>query len=159
MLKAERNTWVYFASLLIFCLGLGGFMHLYGVRTNQSFDEADRATSNARKLSETADIYRFEVVGLSMYPTLKNGAVYHADKHETPKIGDIIAFKCLVERCDYDEMVKFVRGIDEKGCYDLQGREDEWIEEDGVTYGSFDSSNYGSLCSGEIHVNGVVKNK
>lgn len=157
MSKDERESWIFFGLLLIFCLGLGGLMHLQGTRTNQSFDEADRATSNARKLSETADIYRFEVVGLSMYPTLRDGAIYHADKHATPKIGDIIAFKCLVERCDYDEMVKFVRGIDEKGCYDLQGREDEWVEADGITYVSFDSSDFGSLCLGEIHVDGVVK--
>lgn len=158
MLKAERNSWVYFGLLLIFCLGLGGFMHLYGLRTNQSFDETDKAIGNARKLSETADIYRFEAVGLSMYPTLKDGATYHADKHATPKVGDIIAFKCLVERCDYEGMVKFVRGIDKRGCYDLQGREDEWVE-DGITYISFDSSDFGGLCPGEIYVNGVVKSR
>lgn len=157
MLKAERSSWVYFGLLLIFCLGLGGFMHLYGIGTNQSFDEADKATSNARELSGTADIYRFESVGLSMYPTLKDGAIYHADRHATPKVGDIIAFKCLVERCNYHGMVKFVRGIDERGCYDLQGREDEWVEEDGITYSSFDFSDFGSLCPGEIHIDGVVR--
>ncbi len=159
MLKAERNSWVYFGILLIFCLGLGGFMHFYGVRTNQSFDEADKAIGNARKLSETADIYRFEAVGLSMFPTLRDGGMYHADKHAIPKAGDIVAFKCLVDRCDYEGMVKFVHSIDERGCYDLQGREDEWVEEDGITYVSFDSSDFGSLCPGEIHVDGVVKNR
>lgn len=157
MLQAQRNSFIYFGLLSIVCLGLGIFLHLQGIKTNDSFDDLNKTLSNARTLSETADTYRFEVVGLSMYPTLKDGATYRADKHAIPKVDDIIAFKCLVERCQYEEMVKFVRSIDKNGCYNVQGRDDVWKEEDGEIYASFDSSDFGNLCPGEIYVNGVVR--
>lgn len=158
MMTPKRRTSVIYTSLLIiFSVVLAAFIRSEGDKTIIALDQAGRMFGNAKFISETADIYRFEAVGLSMYPTLKDGAIYRADKHAIPKVDDIIAFKCLVERCDYHGMVKFVRGIDENGCYDLQGREDEWVEEDGITYVSFDSSDFGSLCPREIHVNGVVK--
>ncbi len=157
MSKSQRVSLIYLSILILFCLGLGGYIYWQGNKAVVALDDLGKIYGNVQFISETADIYRFRVVGLSMYPTLKDGVVYHANKKAVPKVGDIIALQCLVERCQYEGMVKFVRGIDERGCYDLQGRDDAWVEEDGITYVSVDSSDFGSLCPGEIRVNGVVK--
>lgn len=91
------------------------------------------------------------VSGRSMQPTINDKAVISYDTSLTPKIGDIVFFKCFTTECkqnDNDSRVKRLTKINEQGCY--------WFEGDNPER-SWDSRNYGYLCPpNDVSIEGVV---
>lgn len=106
------------------------------------------------------DFIALENSGKSMEPWIPDGSVTHVYPSDTPAIGDIVAFTCLSKKCAVDGVMlshsKFLRKIDSRGCYYFVGREDQYFDGTRWTY-SFDSTEYGYLCSGDFKVLGVVR--
>lgn len=90
------------------------------------------------------------IEGRSMEPTLVDGQKVNLDIYKELTIGDVIIFKCF-SKCDRDGveivLVKRLIEINEQGCY--------WIEGDNKNH-SYDSRNYGWLCSEDVFIGGVV---
>lgn len=72
------------------------------------------------------------------------------DTLATPKIGDIVSFECLVDKCHHVVTVHRLVGIDSKGCMKIVGdnQNDSW-----------DTNDYGCLMPDEIKILGVVVDK
>lgn len=90
--------------------------------------------------------------GMSMYPTFTNNQGYFINKFSKPAENDIIAFYCHTDKCrnNIPEGIYFVKRIKSihDGCY--------WVEGDNTKEMSFDSRWYGSLCSDELEIKGIV---
>lgn len=96
--------------------------------------------------------YSGRVVGLSMYPTIKDGDVVEFDSSITPKIGDVVDFRCFNEKClngspNYDNYkVKRLSDIRDN-CYYFLGDNPDM---------SWDSRNYGWLCGTDVKILGTA---
>jgi signal peptidase I len=91
--------------------------------------------------------------GVSMEPTILNGEEIIVDPNKKPEINDIIVFRC--EKCkigldDIDILTKRLIKENKKGCY--------WVEGDNKVR-SYDSRDFGWLCSSEIEFLGVFIEK
>ena len=72
----------------------------------------------------------------------------------TFNIGDAIAFECTHDKCD-GAYIKMITKKDD-GCYWVEGRKDQWLQ-DGKKRQSMDSrTTYGWLCDEEITIYGVA---
>lgn len=149
----ERNSVLNLLFLLIFCLFMGGFFIVYQLEEPETYTAPVIATPAA------PDWIRLTGEGASMEPWLPDGASYRAYPADVPVVGDIVAFDCLATKCIHDGRIsytKFLRKIDSRGCFWFEGRTDEYMY-NGVRSVSFDSTEYGYLCSGDFKVLGVVR--
>lgn len=87
----------------------------------------------------------YSVEGDSMLPTLTDGSSVSV-RYDTPKINDVVVFRCLVDKCEKKTLIKRLITIKDS-CYYFMG--------DNRFYSS-DSRNYGYLCPDEISIIGVV---
>lgn len=87
--------------------------------------------------------------GLSMGNTQPDRLLI-VDTLATPKIGDIISFECLVDKCDKVQTIHRLVGIDSNGCMQIVGDNQN---------ASWDTNDYGCLMPDEIKINGVVIDK
>lgn len=99
----------------------------------------------------------FEVVGDSMAPYgISSGDNVVVQFGTTPRIGDLIAFTCSLSLCEGNYIKELVDYRD--GCYWIEGRRDQWYDEQGVLRVSQDSaSEFGWLCGDDIEVIGLVE--
>lgn len=72
------------------------------------------------------------------------------DTLRKPIIGDVISFKCLVDKCLHEQVGHRLVGIDSNGCMSIVGDNQN---------ASFDTNDYGCLMPDEIKINGVVIDK
>ncbi len=91
--------------------------------------------------------------GASMEPTILDGEEIITDPNKKPEINDIIVFRC--EKCkigldDIDILTKRLIKENREGCY--------WVEGDDKAR-SYDSRDFGWLCSSEIEFLGVFIEK
>ena len=154
----ERNSVLNLLFLLIFCLVMGGFFVVYQLEEPVA-DTAPTIVS-VPVAPATPDWIVLENSGKSMEPWIPDGSLTHAYPADVPVVGDIVAFDCLSKKCAVDGVLmshsKFLRDIDSRGCYYFVGREDRYFDGVRWTY-SFDSTEYGYLCSGDFKVLGVVR--
>lgn len=98
---------------------------------------------------ELRDIYG---TGTSMGDDTGTNIWYHLDPSATPKIGDVISFKCVSEKCNNNStfhVIHRLTKIETDGCMHIEG--DSLINED-----SWDTRDYGCLMPDEIKIEGVV---
>jgi phage repressor protein C with HTH and peptisase S24 domain len=130
--------------LIIIGFGLGVFLFLLVIVTNYFWPEFYTPPPIVTIYSD----------GESMKPTLPDGKLT-VNYSLTPRIGDIVAFKCFTEKCingetNYEphQRVKRLTGIDDRGCFYFLGDNPDH---------SWDSRNYGYLCPpDDVKILGVV---
>lgn len=153
----EKDSLLNLFFLLIFCLVMGGFFVVYGLEEPEAVYTAPAIVS----VPEIPDSILIYATGDSMEPWIPDGVYLRAYPTDIPVVGDVVTFECLVTRCvnssdDSHVFNKFLRRIDSRGCYWFEGRTGDYMS-DGKLVNSFDSSDYGYLCSGEFKVLGVVR--
>ncbi len=86
-----------------------------------------------------------------MEPTISYGDWTFTSSMKSPKVGEVFDFYCRTERCDTEGgmlLLKRLIDVDQNGCIFVQG--------DNVDAMSYDSRDYGRLCSGEFEYHAVV---
>jgi hypothetical protein len=113
-----------------------------------------------RKYNSSPDRYGISSIkgnSLSEYG-FKNGQEIKIYYNQKCQPGDICAFKCLIEKCNHNGVVNYIKQLKyiENGCYWFQGNTLPW-EDENFVYDSHDSRDYGLLCPGDFRMDGVVK--
>lgn len=152
----KRNSVINLLILIAFSVALGVFF----VSFNAPDEPVYTAPVVVPVVPATPDWIDMTVTGKSMEPWIPFGSAIRVYPADAPAVGDAVAFDCLVKKClsasSVTSNLKFLRAIDARGCYYFVGREDRYFYEGEWTY-SFDSTEYGYLCSGEFKVLGVVR--
>lgn len=150
----EKDSTLNLFFLLIFCLVMGGFFLI-------KFSDDPSYTPPVTYTPEIPDSILIYASGDSMEPWIPDGVYLRAYHTDIPVVGDVVTFECRTSRCfnpsdDSRVFNKFLRRIDSRGCYWFEGRSGDYMS-GGQLVHSFDSNDYGYLCSGELSVIGVVR--
>ena len=88
--------------------------------------------------------------GKSMEPTFHDGQLVRYSAGAIPKVGDVISFDCLVDKCLRQTVAHRLISIEPNGCMNIEGDNQPT---------SFDTKDYGCLMPDEIAIKGVATNQ